>query len=138
MIWLKAFHIVFVVAWFAGVFYLPRLFIYHAAETNSDFCDRLKIMERRLFAMMTICALLAIAFGAAMIMLVPTILMNGWMQAKLVLVLALAVHYVICWRLLIAFRENRNSRSQLWLRFFNEAPLIVLIGVVVLVVVKPF
>ena len=139
MLWLKAFHIVFVVMWFAGLFYLPRLFVYHASAQDSIGIERFKIMERRLFVMMTIGATLAAAIGVSMILLAPGYyLALGWLHAKLTLVLALIGYHVWCYRLMVAFRENRNQHSERWYRGFNELPSLLLIAIVVLVVVKPF
>ena len=98
MLWLKAFHIVFVVTWFAGIFYLPRLFVYHAAATDALSIERFKIMERRLFAMMTIGASLTLLFGIAMLSVRRRFLQAGWMHAKLTLVLALIGYHVWCYR----------------------------------------
>jgi protoporphyrinogen IX oxidase len=138
MLWLKAFHIVFVITWFAGLFYLPRLFVYHAATVDVPGVERFKIMERRLFAMMTVGATLAAVFGMATLMRVPEFLQAGWMHAKLTLVAGLIAYHVWCYRLLLDFRHDRNRRSERWYRGFNEVPTFFLIGIVVLVVVKPF
>ncbi|MBC7983321.1 MAG: CopD family protein, partial [Candidatus Obscuribacterales bacterium] len=136
MLWIKTFHIVFVVVWFSGIFYLPRLFIYHATATDAAGNERFKVMERRLFAMMTLGAVMALAFGIAMLIVVPGYLLIGWMHAKLALVALLLVQHFMCWRLMIAFRHDRNTRSPLWLRVFNEViPVSTLIGIVVLVVI---
>jgi putative membrane protein len=141
MLWLKAFHIVFVVAWFAGIFYLPRLFVYHA-NLGNDSADvatreRFKIMERRLFGMMTFGAVFAVGFAIAMVISAPGYMATPWMHAKLTLVALLIAYHVWCYRLVIAFREDRNVHSERWYRVFNEMPLLLLIGIVVLVVVKP-
>jgi putative membrane protein len=138
MLWLKAFHIVFVIAWFAGIFYLPRLFVYHANTEDTATRQRFKIMERRLFGMMTFGAVLAIVFAIAMLARVPGYLEAPWMHAKLTLVALLLCYHVWCYRLVIAFREDRNTHSERWYRVFNELPLLLLIGIVVLVTVKPF
>ena|SRR5437868_1049030 len=138
MLWLKAFHIVFVVTWFSGVFYLPRLFVYHAAATDPVGIERFKIMERRLFVMMTIGATLSVLFGVLMLTLAPAMLQFGWLHAKLTLVAVLIGYHLWCYRLMLAFRADRNRRSERWLRAFNEAPILLLIGIVLLVVVKPF
>jgi putative membrane protein len=138
MLWLKAFHIVFVVTWFAGLFYLPRLFVYHASATDAVSIERFKVMERRLFTMMTIGATLSVLFGVSMLMLAPSMLAFGWLHAKLTLVAALLGYHVWCYRLMLAFRADRNQRSERWLRGFNEAPSLLLIGIVLLVVLKPF
>ena len=138
MLWLKAFHIVFVVTWFAGLFYLPRLFVYHAATSDAPGMERFKIMERRLFAMMTVGAVLTLVFGMGTLMMVPGFLQSGWMHAKLTLVAGLIGYHAWCYRLLLDFRHDRNRRSERWYRGFNEVPTAFLIGIVLLVVVKPF
>lgn len=140
MLWLKALHIIFVITWFAGLFYLPRLFVYHAALQPADAggSERFKIMERRLFTMMTVGGVLALAFGMATLMRVPGFLQAGWMHAKLTLVAGLIGYHVWCYQLLLAFRHDRNRRSQRWYRGFNEVPTLFLVGIVILVVVKPF
>jgi protoporphyrinogen IX oxidase len=138
MLWLKAFHIVGVVMWFAGLFYLPRLYVYHAGASDLVGIERFKVMERRLFVMMTIGAAWAAVFGTAMIVAAPSYMQFGWLHAKLTLVLGLIAYHVWCYRLLIAFRENRSGHSERWYRMFNEVPTAFLIAIVVLVVVKPF
>lgn len=138
MLWLKALHIFFVVAWFAGLFYLPRLFLYHVNLGEAGGSERFKIMERRLFAMMTIGAVFTTVFGVAIVIVVPSYLSAGWLHAKLALVVALIAYHIGCYRLLIAFRENRNTRSENWYRAFNEVPTVILLAVVFLVVLKPF
>lgn len=138
MLWLKTFHIFFVIAWFAGLFYLPRLFMYHVATTDTPGLERFAVMERRLFAMMTIGAVFATVFGIGLVMTVPGYLSAGWLHAKLTLVLMLIAYHLWCYRLMVAFRENRNQRSQNWYRAFNEVPTVLLLGVLVLVVLKPF
>jgi putative membrane protein len=138
MLWLKAFHIIFVVTWFSALFYLPRLFVYHAAASDAPSIERFKIMERRLFSMMTVGGVLAVLFGGATLGQVPGFLQTGWMHAKLTLVAGLIGYHVWCYRLLLDFRHDRNRRSERWYRGFNEVPTIFLIGIVILVVVKPF
>jgi protoporphyrinogen IX oxidase len=138
MLWLKAFHIVFVVTWFAGLFYLPRLYVYHSTTQDQEGSERFKVMEQRLFAMMTIGAILTAVFGASLIVMAPSYLELGWLHAKLTLVVGLLIYHLWCYRLLIAFRENRNRHSQRWFRLFNEVPTLFLIAIVILVVVKPF
>jgi protoporphyrinogen IX oxidase len=137
MLWLKAFHIVFVVTWFAGLFYLPRLFVYHVGMDAAG-AERFKVMERRLFAIMTIGGALSIIFGVAMIITAPTLLEFGWLKVKLALVALLVGYHIACHRLMLAFRENRNVHGEKWYRLFNEFPSVLLIGTVVLAVVKPF
>ena len=137
LLWLKAFHVVFMVTWFAGLFYLPRLFVYHVVTSDAPGLERFKIMERRLFAIMTIGAVLTILFGLAMILLMPSYLSSKWMQAKLLLVALLIGYHVWCYRLMGILRAGRNSHSEKWYRLFNEAPALLLIAIVVLAIVKP-
>ena len=138
MLWLKAFHVVFVVAWFAGLFGLPRLFVHHAMRGNAANSDLLKIMERGMFRIMTFGAVMTIGFGIAMLIAVPAYLEMKWLHAKLTIVALLVGYHIWCYRLLVEFREDRNRRSHVWLRWFNELALLPLIAIVVLVVVKPF
>jgi protoporphyrinogen IX oxidase len=138
MLWLKAFHIVFVVTWFAGLFYLPRLFVYHATATDPIGIERFKVMERRLLAIMTLGGILAAVFGLSMIALSPGFLAIAWLKVKLVLVAVLVGYHVWCRNLVKAFREDSNRHSEKWYRAFNEAPSLLLISIVVLAVVKPF
>jgi protoporphyrinogen IX oxidase len=138
LLWLKALHVVFVVTWFAGLFYLPRLFIYHAAATDQVSLERFIVMERRLFVIMTIGAALAAVFGLAMIAVSPGYLDQAWMHAKLTFVAVLIAYHFYCLKLMRDLRGRTNLRSQKWYRIFNEAPALLLIVIVVLVVVKPF
>ncbi|HEX6638306.1 MAG TPA: protoporphyrinogen oxidase HemJ [Steroidobacteraceae bacterium] len=143
MLWLKAFHIIGVVSWFAGLLYLPRLFVYHAQIQDGTIDDergnaRFKIMERKLFMIMTIGALIAAGFGVAMLAVFPDYLLMRWLHVKLALVLLLVGYHGACFALLQQFAANRNSRPERWYRFFNEAPALLLIGIVILVVLKPF
>ena len=138
MLWLKAFHVVFVVTWFAGLFYLPRLFIYHVATQDSISIERFQTMERRLFVIMTIGGSLAAVFGIAMIIAAPVYLTLGWLHAKLTFVALLIAYHIWCYRLMLDLRAGKNTHSQRWYRFFNEAPSLLLIAIVVLAVVKPF
>lgn len=137
MLWLKAFHIVFVVTWFAGLFYLPRLFVYHAAAIDAPGIERFKVMERRLFAIMTVGALLAALFGLAMLGAQPAYLAEPWLQLKLGLVALLIAYHVWCYRLVVAFGTRRDVHSPRWFRWFNEVPSLLLIAIVILAVVKP-
>ena len=138
MLWLKALHIVFVVTWFAGIFYLPRLFIYHAAATDALGIERFQMMERRLFAIMTIGATLTLLFGLAMVAVTPALLATGWLRLKLALVAALIGYHTWCYRLMSDLHAGRNRHSSTWYRVFNEAPALLLIAIVILAVVKPF
>jgi putative membrane protein len=143
MLWLKAFHIIGVVSWFAALMYLPRLFVYHAQIQGTAIDDdvgnaRFKIMERRLFMIMTIGAVLAVAFGVAMLAIAPDYLLMRWMHVKLTLVLLLVAYHGACFALLQQFAVDRNAHSERWYRLFNEIPAVLLVGIVILVVVKPF
>lgn len=136
MLWLKAFHVVFVVTWFAGLFYLPRLFVYHVATMDADGRARFEVMERRLFAIMTIGAVGTVLFGVAMIAAAPLYLAFGWLRLKLLLVAALIGYHLWCYRLIGELAAGRG-RSERWYRFFNEVPGLLLIAIVILAVVKP-
>jgi len=137
MLWLKAFHVIAVVTWFAGLFYLPRLYVYHADAKDSISIERFKVMERRLFALMTIGAAASVGLGAAMLAAAPAYLTMEWLRIKLILVLALIAYHVFCYQLMRDFAENRNVRGAKWYRVFNEVPSLLLIAIVVLAVVKP-
>ncbi|HEY2590454.1 MAG TPA: protoporphyrinogen oxidase HemJ [Steroidobacteraceae bacterium] len=140
MLWLKAFHIVFVVTWFAGLFYLPRLFVYHASALRAGeqpFAMRAAVMERRLFAIMTIGGALTLAFGIAMVAAAPAYLQFGWLHAKLGLVLLLVLYHLWCLRLMRGLAAGTVAHSDRWYRVFNEAPGVLLIAIVVLATVKP-
>jgi len=138
MPWIKAWHVIFMVTWFAGLFYLPRLFVYHASTTDSAGIERFRVMERRLFALMTIGAAMTALFGLWLLAWNPASLETGWMRAKLALVVLLIAYHAWNWRLLRDFAAGRNSRSPRWYRWFNEAPSLLLIGIVLLAVARPF
>ena len=137
MLWLKALHVVFVVTWFAGLFYLPRLFVYHAATSDAPGLERFIVMERRLFMIMSLGALLAVLFGIAMIAAAPDYLAMGWLRAKLLLVAATVGYHAWCYRLMRRLRLGAGRHSQRWYRLFNEVPALLLIAIVILAVVKP-
>ena len=141
MLWLKAFHIIFVVTWFAGLFYLPRLFVYHAEAGEALVRERLKVMERRLLGITHVGGALALVFGAltlaAFAQASTVYLQQGWLHAKLALVLLLIGYHVMLVRMVGAFARDENRRSSRWLRIFNEIPALLLIAIVLLVVVKP-
>jgi putative membrane protein len=137
VLWLKAFHVIFVITWFAGLFYLPRLFVYHAGATDSVSLERFALMERRLFALMTLGGVLALAFGMTMVALAPAYLAQPWLRLKLVLVGVLIVYHLWCRELMLALRTGRAARSALWYRWFNELPGLLLIAIVLLAIVKP-
>ena len=137
MLWIKALHIVFMVTWFAGLFYLPRLFVYHADTHDEAGQARFKIMERKLyFGIMTPGALLTIAFGVWLWLGYG--ISGGWLHAKLSLVAVLIGYHLWCGKLVVDFKFDRNRHSHVWYRWFNEFPVLLLIAVVILVVVKPF
>jgi putative membrane protein len=138
MLWLKAFHVVAMVTWFAGLFYLPRLFVYHADATDAVSLARFQVMERRLFAIMTIGAVLTVVLGVAMIVALPAYLKMGWLHAKLLLVALLIVYHGYCYNLLGDFAAARNAHTAKWYRGFNEVPSLLLVGIVLLAVAKPF
>jgi protoporphyrinogen IX oxidase len=138
MPWIKAWHVIFMVTWFAGLFYLPRLFVYHAATTDSAGIERFRVMERRLFAIMTIGAAMTLAFGFWLLAANPELLGAGWMRAKLALVALLIAYHAWNWRLMREFAAGKNARSARWYRWFNEVPSLLLIAIVLLVIVRPF
>jgi protoporphyrinogen IX oxidase len=136
MLWIKALHIIFVTSWFAGLFYLPRLFVNHAMETNAAVLARLELMEHKLYRFMLPLAVLALAFG--LWLWLGYGIAGGWLHAKLGLVAGLVAYHLYCGKLLRDFKAGANKRSHVWYRWFNEIPVLVLFAVVVLVVVKPF
>lgn len=137
MLWLKAFHVVAVITWFAGLFYLPRLYVYHADARDSISIERFKIMERRLFAIMTIGAAAGVGFGAAMLLAAPLYLSMPWLRIKLLLVLLVVAYHGYCYKLMRDFARDANARSARWFRAFNEVPSLLLIAIVLLAVIKP-
>jgi putative membrane protein len=137
MLWLKAFHVVAVITWFAGLFYLPRLYVYHADARDSISIERFKIMERRLFALMTIGAVAGVALGTAMLAAAPLYLAMPWLRIKLVLVLLVVAYHGYCYKLMRDFARDANARSARWYRVFNEVPSLLLIAIVLLAVIKP-
>jgi putative membrane protein len=143
MLWLKAFHVTGVISWMAALLYLPRLFVYHAQIQGASIDDapgnaRFKIMERKLFILMTIAAVIAIGFGVSMLAVAPDYLLMRWLQLKLALVFAMIGYHGACFALLQQFAADRNSHSERWYRVFNEVPALLMIGIVILAVVKPF
>ncbi len=138
-LWVKAFHLIAVITWFAGMFYLPRLFGYHAMGEDDTGRARLAIMERKLYrGIMTPSAVVAVALGLWLVVLAPGWMTQGWLHVKLALVVVLIGYHLYCGHLVRAFREGRNRRSDVWYRWFNEIPVLVLVAIVVLVIVKPF
>ncbi len=138
-LWIKAFHIMAVVTWFAGLFYLPRLFVYHAMSEDQVSRERFKIMERKLYrGIMTPSMVVTIGLGIWMLMIMPQWLQQGWLHAKLTLVVLLIGYHFLCGAQLKRFARDANQRSHIFYRWFNEAPVLVLVGAVLLVVLKPF
>jgi putative membrane protein len=138
-LWLKAFHIMAVVTWFAALFYLPRLFVYHAMSEDTISRERFKVMERKLYrGIMTPSMVATIVLGIALLVVNPAWLSMGWMHAKLFLVALLLGYHHACSRLLKQFAVDDNQHSHKWYRWFNEAPVVFLVGIVLLVVIKPF
>lgn len=141
MLWLKAFHVIFVVTWFAGLFYLPRLFVYHAEAAEPVVRERLKMMERRLLIMTHIGGALTLVFGLftllAFMHASSAYMQQGWLHAKLGLVVLVIAYHAMLIRLTGQFARDANPHSSRWLRVFNEMPTLLLTAIVILVVVKP-
>ncbi|MCA3156770.1 MAG: CopD family protein [Burkholderiales bacterium] len=138
-LWLKTLHIIFMVTWFAGLFYLPRLFVYHAMSEDKISQERFKIMERKLFwGIMTPGAVLTLVFGLWMWGGWRVGFGMGWMHAKLTLVFLLVLYHLWLGKLMLDFKHDRNGRSHVFYRWINELPVVVLIGTVTLVIFKPF
>jgi len=141
MLWVKAFHIMSVITWFAALFYLPRLFVYHAMSEDEVSNARFKIMERKLYrGIMTPSAIVALVLGVWLMSYYPitTLATMGWLHVKLVLIFILFAYHVLCGRILRDFANDDNQRSHVYYRWFNEFPVLILIAVVILAVVKPF
>jgi protoporphyrinogen IX oxidase len=141
MLWVKSFHIVFVVSWFAGLFYLPRIYVNLAMVPPESVAERerLMVMAEKLFRFMTLLAVPALGLGLWLWLgFRDMIALGGWMHAKLLLVALLIGYHHACWVMLRKFRAGQNRRHHVWYRWFNEAPVILLVLVVVLAVVKPF
>ena len=138
MLWIKALHIVFVASWFAGLFYLPRIFVNLAMETNPAVNERLLLMARKLYRFMTLLMIPALALGLWLWLQYGIGEQSIWMYLKLVLVILLIGYHHICKSLLKKFENGENTHSHIWYRWFNEVPVLGMIAVVILVVVKPF
>lgn len=143
MLWIKAFHIIFMVTWFAGLFYLPRLFVYHAMSSDSASNERFKIMERKLYyGITTPGGIITIGLGLWLLIAywwTPFLQVKGmvWLHIKLLLVSLLVGYHLYCGKLVEDFKQDRNRRSHVFYRWFNEFPVLILIGVVILAIVKP-
>ena len=139
MLWLKAFHIFCVISWFAGLFYLPRIFVNHAMTEDHAVRARLKMMELKLYRFVTPIGALAVITGLWLwYSYADQLAISGWIYVKTALVAGLVIYHLYCGHLVKIFAEDRNTKSHVWFRFFNEVPVLVLIAVVILVVVKPF
>ena len=136
MLWVKSLHIIFLVTWFAGLFYLPRLVVYHALSNDSISIERFKVMERKLYyGIMMPSAALTIIFGVWLWL--GYNISGNWMHTKLLLVAVLIAYHFYCGRLLANFKQDKNQHGHVYYRWFNEVPVGILIAIVVLVVVKP-
>jgi len=139
LLWLKAFHVIFMVAWFAGIFYLPRLFVNHAETDNQDIANHLKGMERRLLYFITPFGILTVALGVALIYYygMAWFVASHWLHIKLTLVVLLIGYHIYCFKILKTFAEDKNTRSGKFYRIFNEVPVIILFVVIILAYLKP-
>ncbi len=138
---LKALHLIFMVTWFAGLFYLPRLYVYHAMSEDAVSLERFKVMERKLFyGIMTPSAIFTLLFGVWMLMDYAWAAYGsmGWLHIKLLLIVLLVAYHLWCGRLLLDFKHDRNRYSHAWYRWFNEVPVVLLITIVLLASLKPF
>jgi putative membrane protein len=137
MLWIKSFHIIFMVTWFAGLFYLPRLFVYHAMSDDAVSRERFKLMERKLFfGVMTPGAVLTIVFG--LWLWLGYGFSGGWLDTKLALVAVLVAYHVYCGKLMLDFKKDRNRHGHVFYRWLNELPVVVLIAIILLVELQPF
>ncbi len=142
MLWVKAFHVIFMISWFAGLFYLPRLFVYHASSSDDASNERFKIMERKLFyGIMTPAAIVTSILGLWLIYdyawrwLAESSMF--WLHIKLLLVILLYIYHWYCWQLVKLFKADKNHHSHVYYRWFNEIPVFMLMGIIILVIVKP-
>ncbi len=140
MLWVKALHLIFMVTWFAGLFYLPRLFVYHAMTDDQAGIDRFKIMERKLFfGIMTPGAILTFVFGFWILYINSWAAYGGtlWLHVKLVLIFVLVIYHIYCGKLLLDFKHDRNRHGHVFYRWLNEFPVLILVGVIILATVRP-
>ena len=141
MLWFKALHLIFMVTWFAGLFYLPRLFVYHAMANDQISIDRFKIMERKLFyGIMTPGGILTFVFGICLILSTGISNYSGqyWLYVKFLILFFLVLYHIYCWFLLKDFKKDLNKHSHIWYRWFNEIPVVFLISIIILATVRPF
>ncbi len=138
-LWFKAFHLIALVCWFAGLFYLPRLFVYHAQSSDTVSHERFCLMERKLYrGIMLPAMILTLVFGIGLLVINPSWMTQGWMHTKLALVVVLIGYHHVCGAMRKKFERGENKRSHVFYRWFNEVPVLILIAVVILVVVKPY
>jgi putative membrane protein len=136
---LKALHLIAMICWFAGLFYLPRLFVYHAMSEDETSRERFKVMERKLYrGIMTPSLIILLIAGTGMLLHSPELLQQRWLQIKLALVALLIIYHIACGVFLKQFAEDKNTRNHVFYRVFNEVPVIFLIAIVLLAVLKPF
>ena len=135
---IKGLHVAFMVTWFAGLFYLPRLFIYHRDATDAISLERFVVMEKRLFAIMTLGAAVTLVLGRALLWINPGLFSMGWFHAKLVLLVGLFAYHFFCKKIMRELAEDRCTRSDTWLRWYNEVPVIFLLSIILLAVTKAF
>lgn len=145
MLWIKAFHVIFMVTWFAGLFYLPRLFVYHAMSTDLVSIERFKMMERKLYyGITTPGGIITVSLGLWLLIgywwqpFLAGSPGSWWLHLKLTLVTMLIGYHIYCGKLLLDFKHDRNRHSHIFYRWFNELPVLILVGVVILAYVKPF
>jgi putative membrane protein len=140
ILWLKAFHVFFMIAWMAGIFYLPRLFVYHAQTNNQEVRDQFKIMERRLWLFVTPFALLTLILGAIIMYMYggAWLKVSGWLHAKLAIVALFYAYHIYLYRLVKVFARDENTHTPRFYRFLNELPVLALLAIVVLAILKPF
>ena len=141
MLWYKALHLIFMVTWFSGLFYLPRLFVYHAMSDDKISIDRFKIMEKKLFyGIATPGGLLTIIFGFCLLVSNGMTSYSGqlWLSLKMILIAVLVLYHIYCFSLLQDFKYDRNKHTHIWYRWFNEVPILILVVIILLAVIKPF
>ena len=140
MLWIKAIHLMSMVTWFAGIFYLPRLFVYHAMAEDQPSIERFKVMERKLYRGITTPSMVVtLVFGFWLLGTnAEYYLQQGWLHAKLVLIAILVGYHFVCGRFVRLFRDDRNTRGHVFYRWFNELPVLLLVGIIILAVVRPF
>lgn len=141
MLWYKALHLIFMVTWFSGLFYLPRLFVYHVMSDDKISIDRFKVMEKKLFyGIATPGGLLTIIFGFCLLVSNGMTSYSGqlWLSLKMILIAVLVLYHIYCFSLLQDFKYDRNKHTHIWYRWFNEVPVLILVGIILLAVIKPF